>query len=1772
MEKIVFAVLVAAFLCFAKPRVAITRAQRRFIRFAFAMAFLLSFPTQKAFSQGNTYEGPIGVTGIFNGNVATGCSYDPLTHSAHREITDMIVPGSIGKYPLKMTRYYNSRQQYYALTAIGLSPGWAHEYSWLLYTAGEKVVSPHGNVYDFHCGAPVGVSEAWDDGIQGPHPNGGTWRLADGGKVNFNGSQVNYIEDPYGLRTTIEYQNGLRWRVTESGGRCLVFSYNTTDPSDNTRLLTRVEAYDYYNGHRIDWVVYSYTNVDSGGRDPINGQPIIKKMLTGVTYSDGTSASYAYTTDNVQGTQNKLYPLLQRSDDVRYNGPMHTIVYDYQNVGPHGAITAEKYPSIGAVSSIDPGVPTNARDLPEIFTETRGDGPTRTFTYTSFHHCQGNECGPCSDYEDNTPPQQMLKEYTDFQGHTTWLGYDERYSHWYVNSVTDARGSGRGDPNHTVLYQRGDPPPNGIGEILSITHPNNTGIVQYAYYRNGNIYDPHYLTSITDEHGNKTIHTRDLNTHKITQTDYKAADGTLLARETFTYCDQADPQCSNNPLGQIKTHHLKNGAYVHYRYDSRGLLIDKWEPTWTATASDSEPKTHYGYYTTEYSYTATDGQLVYPWTDRVMTVTGPPPNWPYTDGPASETYEYDRVLGASGITDLSGAARAGRNLVTRITHADETFQRFAYDAYRNKRWEDNELRKASSYAYDAYSRLLNVTRPLNGITTYTYNPTNGTALQHTTNNPDTVTVRTSATTNFKTRSVYDENFRKTSATAADGTASAATTWFHFDPVGNQDYVTDPRGSSTPSAQWTTYTDYDNRNRKWQVREPLGRTTQFYYDDKINITRIVRPDQTTETKAYDGMNRVLTDTVPKETGINIVTRFDYYPWNVRSASLLQKVTDGEIHYTTFEYNPSGLKTKMTYSDNSMQSWAYDDAHNLKSRTTVGGEIQDFKYDNRNRKTGEWWDGFPADGEWRVFGYDDANHLTLATNGTGNPWTNLIADVRRSYNDAGRLTHEWQTVTGLGTKDVAYPSYDDDGRLTQMSVSDVSPAYDYIFSYDDMRRLKFIFSTGNQSALFQYSYDVASNVAQRYNWQNRVAQIYTPDALNRTTSVEVKNTNPPETRLGLEIYDYYTIGRLHTVTREDNKQDQFVYFLDGELKQATYGAAATPPPSPTPTPTPPGGQVATPTFNPDGAYFSACANSYTFNVTISTTTSSAQIRWTIDGSTPSPTNGTLINGTSGVASFTVSSNQTKTLQAIGYKTGMTPSNIHRADYTFERECQGPIAPQTDGIIPYPLDTAGGRLNQAPMAPAVSTVTYNLDKAGNRLSAYGQNYSPNTINQYTSVGGNPVTNGSEHEIQVYGGFTYSYMRDQELQRITGGPLIYDVAYDALGRCVKQTVNGDSTYPIYYIYDGDKPILEYRANGALGRNLYGIGIDEILQRYDPAVNGGQWFYFQQDHEGSVTHLTNWNNYNGQIVERYRYDAFGTPTIYAPNWTGRNVSFFNNRFLFTGREYLGAWVYEYRARVYHAALGRFMSEDAKLFDAGDYNLFRYCHNDPIDFTDPMGTTDERREPWYNHQEQAKALNRQMAHLVALQKALGWPGHGAIQMGQVNFAIAQTGVQLRASYAAINQQKLSQLGSVFRPIASRFLGSANEVLNPEGYEVKIAAQGGYRSFAEQAGLRAFSDAGGPHANRPGESAHNYGAAIDIDVIKGSRANEDIGRRAYSSLSGRLGALGESQGLIWGGHFTHADPPHFQYSGIPVNGPDMLRLHQQLLRTTGAGLDTLMEVP
>src|SRR5947207_12943358 len=75
---------------------------------------------------------PTGVTGEFNGNITTGCSYDPYTGNATRSITDIVVPGAVGAYPLAFTRTLNTRLG--ASTTIsypfGPAGGWRHSYQW----------------------------------------------------------------------------------------------------------------------------------------------------------------------------------------------------------------------------------------------------------------------------------------------------------------------------------------------------------------------------------------------------------------------------------------------------------------------------------------------------------------------------------------------------------------------------------------------------------------------------------------------------------------------------------------------------------------------------------------------------------------------------------------------------------------------------------------------------------------------------------------------------------------------------------------------------------------------------------------------------------------------------------------------------------------------------------------------------------------------------------------------------------------------------------------------------------------------------------------------------------------------------------------------------------------------------------------------------------------------------------------------------------------------------------------------------------------------------------------------------------------------------------------------------------------------------------------------------------------------------------------------------------------------------------------------------------
>src|SRR5882757_3534400 len=91
---------------------------------------VFAFSTSSLWAQvGN--QNPSGASGIFNGQVTTGCSYDPYTGNATRSITDIAVSGAVGEYPLALVRTANSRTP--SVTGVfGWHGGWNHNYNWTM--------------------------------------------------------------------------------------------------------------------------------------------------------------------------------------------------------------------------------------------------------------------------------------------------------------------------------------------------------------------------------------------------------------------------------------------------------------------------------------------------------------------------------------------------------------------------------------------------------------------------------------------------------------------------------------------------------------------------------------------------------------------------------------------------------------------------------------------------------------------------------------------------------------------------------------------------------------------------------------------------------------------------------------------------------------------------------------------------------------------------------------------------------------------------------------------------------------------------------------------------------------------------------------------------------------------------------------------------------------------------------------------------------------------------------------------------------------------------------------------------------------------------------------------------------------------------------------------------------------------------------------------------------------------------------------------------------
>ncbi len=1106
-------------------------------------------------AQDDPTQNPTGPSGDYNGEVTTAGSYDPLTQNAKRAVTDLVVPGSEGTYPLAFTRIYNSAMYLVSNEPRVLGDGgnWRHSYMWTITQilnsgraiTGYTIAYPDGSAATFRNSAnrtntPSGEYSTYWHGVPGVQDRlevpGGSAMLclhrSDGGLVYFDTSLLRAVRivDPYGAATMLGYDGANRLTtITEPGGRSLTLNYITPMPQE--------VVYDDGEGHTqtMQWllldnvtastgqkVTYSYTdtgvaNKQSGGS---NSYPYTQpyKVLSTVTYQaepNNSSAGYVqagYTYEYYSGGR----PVITTAYDPHYAGAMVGIRYLYTYTGS-GLIQAEENGNNAnvKVSSLSRGY--NGGVL--TATETRGDQASGGASITrAFSYGETSVNGGAS----NAAASQLTTR-TDYQGNRTTLAYygaGDSNGQGNLFSVTDALG-------HATLY--GHEPYAGQVNITQLPDGRKRTWFWLAKDLSTQL-QPYYLYQYTDERGQQTTYKRYPNTGLLNEVDYP--DG---SKETYVYSGWT---VNGNTFYKVYSHTDKRGAQTINGYDETDAnhggsghvaLLTSVTRSYTNSAGAS---------------TSERTALYYDGLDRLVQSVDP-----------------------RGVT--TQFAYNGRHQLTRTTHAsDGTHVDRTYDDLGNCTAVGDEMGHITHTAYDEYRRPTSVTVPVNADsiaarttnTTYDGRDNSNNVIAPATSHTDARWSYQVLPSGRGVQRIYSPNGWLTDEYSGQTNNNLSsldfTTCLHdkaslqYDACGFLLASTDAQGQTWQSAP-------DQYGRPSTTTDPLGHTTTTsYYAANSSYAGLVQSvaapgnnagsTLTTQYTAYDANGHLTGWTDPANNSFSS----GYNP-----AGDLLSQTDGmptsQHPATAYSYDGLGRKTRITYPDSGYQAWTYDASGNLASYRNRAGNTQTYNsYDARNRPTGYSWD----DGVTSTAGiaFDPANRCTFYSNG--------FSRLDMTYDDSGALLTEKQSIGGGTDGPTVTYTPDTDGNVAAVAYPHGDTAHFYLDFLGRLQTLGFAYGSNPQGvySMASYGYD-GTWLADRQTNYNVLTQ-YGYQANGRVVYVDQQNTSPSRT-FNHQTYGYNPDGQLSWTRGDGNGTgdafnngigNTFLYDKAGQLTTQDYDA--------------------------------------------------------------------------------------------------------------------------------------------------------------------------------------------------------------------------------------------------------------------------------------------------------------------------------------------------------------------------------------------------------------------------------------------------------------------------------------------------------------------------------------------------------------------------------------------------------------------------------------------
>ena len=275
----------------------------------------------------------------------------------------------------------------------------------------------------------------------------------------------------------------------------------------------------------------------------------------------------------------------------------------------------------------------------------------------------------------------------------------------------------------------------------------------------------------------------------------------------------------------------------------------------------------------------------------------------------------------------------------------------------------------------------------------------------------------------------------------------------------------------------------------------------------------------------------------------------------------------------------------------------------------------------------------------------------------------------------------------------------------------------------------------------------------------------------------------------------------------------------------------------------------------------------------------------------------------------------------------------------------------------------------------INANTDRFSENVTAYDKNGNIKTLQRYGqtaassyglidnltfTLGGNQLTrvddavatsaynNGFEFKDGVKQANEYNYDSNGNLTKdLNKG--ITNISYNCLNLPSVVTFSDGSTITYTYAADGTKLKTVHKTGSTTtttdycGNVVYENGVQKLLLTDEGYVtlSDNKYHYYLKDHQGNNRVVI---NQSGTVEETNHYYPFGG--VFA---SSGNVQ----PYKYNGKELdakKGLNWYDYGARHYDAALGRFTTVDPSAENYYSTSPFTYCLNNPLNYIDPLGT------------------------------------------------------------------------------------------------------------------------------------------------------------------------------------------------------------------------------